>query len=126
MVEAGLDGWRTVYRPSRRNAWYDGDPGSAVRTIRRWPLPSGAAFIRSEATVLRAGAAHSTCKARNRARPLLMIVGREAVTAAMTTDAYAAAGEPKELHWIEGATHVGLYEVHAEAAVQQLAEFFIG
>jgi fermentation-respiration switch protein FrsA (DUF1100 family) len=57
-------------------------------------------------------------------RPLLMIVGRAAVTAAMTTDAYAAAGEPKELHWIEGATHVGLYDVHAEAAVVKLGDFF--
>jgi fermentation-respiration switch protein FrsA (DUF1100 family) len=41
-------------------------------------------------------------------RPLLMIVGTEAVTRHMTTEAIEDAHEPKELHRIEGAGHVDL------------------
>jgi fermentation-respiration switch protein FrsA (DUF1100 family) len=28
----------------------------------------------------------------------------------MTTEAFAAAGEPKRLHWVQGATHIDLYD----------------
>lgn len=59
-------------------------------------------------------------------RPLLMIVGTRAVTSWMTTDAFANAQEPKELFWVDGATHVALYdkEDHVSAAVSKLGEFF--
>ncbi len=59
-------------------------------------------------------------------RPLLMITAEQAVTAWMTRDAFARAGEPKRLHVIEGATHVELYdrEDAVNAAVHQLADFF--
>jgi uncharacterized protein len=43
-------------------------------------------------------------------RPLLMIVGTEAVTKWMSTQAFDHALEPKELFWIKDATHVGLYD----------------
>lgn len=59
-------------------------------------------------------------------RPLLMIAGTEAVTSWMTTEALAKAGEPKELLWMEGASHVDLYDKEqfvAPAAVR-LADFF--
>lgn len=59
-------------------------------------------------------------------RPLLMIVGTEAVTKHMTTEALANAGQPKELYQIEGASHVDLYDKdeHVTPAVARLAEFF--
>jgi hypothetical protein len=43
-------------------------------------------------------------------RPLLMIVGTDAVTSWMTTDAFANAQEPRDLFWVKGATHVALYD----------------
>lgn len=59
-------------------------------------------------------------------RPLLMIVGREAATSYMTTEAFWNAQEPKELFWIEGATHVALYDKdeYVAPAVAKLTEFF--
>jgi fermentation-respiration switch protein FrsA (DUF1100 family) len=59
-------------------------------------------------------------------RPLLMIAGTEAVTRHMTTDAFALAREPKRLHWIEGASHVDLYdrEQYVGPAVDELAAFY--
>ncbi|MGG6311859.1 alpha/beta hydrolase [Paenibacillus macerans] len=59
-------------------------------------------------------------------RPLLMIVGTEAETSWMATDAFAAAKEPKELFWIEGASHVALYdkEEYVGPALVKLGEFF--
>ena len=41
-------------------------------------------------------------------RPLLMIAGTRAVTAWMSVEAFQKAVGPKELHWIEGSSHVGL------------------
>jgi fermentation-respiration switch protein FrsA (DUF1100 family) len=35
-------------------------------------------------------------------RPLFMIIGTDAVTAWMTTDAFASAQKPKEMCWIKG------------------------
>jgi uncharacterized protein len=43
-------------------------------------------------------------------RPLLMNVGREAVTGWMSVAAFQDAQCEKELHWIEGASHVDLYD----------------
>ena len=59
-------------------------------------------------------------------RPLLMIVGREAVTSYMATDAFEHAQEPKELFWIDGASHVDLYdkEQYVGPASAKLAGFF--
>jgi len=59
-------------------------------------------------------------------RPLLMIVGRQAVTAHMTTQAISSAQGPKELHWIDGASHVDLYDKpeYVTPAVTTLADFF--
>lgn len=49
-------------------------------------------------------------------RPLLMIVGREAVTSWMRVEAFQKACGPKELHWIDGAGHVDLYDKAPYAA----------
>ncbi|MFE5086517.1 alpha/beta hydrolase [Streptomyces mirabilis] len=59
-------------------------------------------------------------------RPLLMIVGREAVTSWMSVEAFRNARAPKELHWIEGASHVDLYdkEPYVGPAVEKLTDFF--
>jgi fermentation-respiration switch protein FrsA (DUF1100 family) len=59
-------------------------------------------------------------------RPLLMIVGREAVTSWMSVEAFQNARGPKELHWIDGASHVDLYdkEEYVGPAVAKLTEFF--
>jgi uncharacterized protein len=42
-------------------------------------------------------------------RPLLLIAGSEADTLYMSQDAFAKAEEPKELHLIDGASHIDLY-----------------
>jgi fermentation-respiration switch protein FrsA (DUF1100 family) len=42
-------------------------------------------------------------------RPLLMIAGRQAVTSWMSIQAFQNATGPKELHWIDGASHNDLY-----------------
>ena len=43
-------------------------------------------------------------------RPVLFIVGENAVSAYFSEDAYAKAAEPKELFVVPGATHVDLYD----------------
>jgi len=59
-------------------------------------------------------------------RPLLMIVGREAVTSWMSIEAFQNARGPKELHWIDGASHVDLYdkEQYVGPAIAKLTDFF--
>ncbi|MEW1773203.1 alpha/beta hydrolase [Streptomyces sp. NPDC086777] len=59
-------------------------------------------------------------------RPLLMIVGREAVTSWMSVAAFQRVTGPRELFWIDGATHVGLYDrdEYVTPAVAKLAAFF--
>jgi len=59
-------------------------------------------------------------------RPLLMIVGREAVTSWMSIQAFQNATGPKELHWINGASHNDLYgkEQYVGPAVTKLTGFF--
>jgi uncharacterized protein len=42
-------------------------------------------------------------------RPLLLIAGSEADTLYMSQDAIEKAKEPKELHIIDGASHIDLY-----------------
>ncbi|PTB65740.1 alpha/beta-hydrolase [Trichoderma citrinoviride] len=59
-------------------------------------------------------------------RPILMIVGTEADTKWMAEEAYQRAKEPKELFWVEGATHVGLYDKHeyVTPAVSRLIAYY--
>jgi len=59
-------------------------------------------------------------------RPLLMIAGTEAATAYLTREAIEQAREPKELFWIDGATHVDLYdkEEYLPTAITMLVDFF--
>jgi fermentation-respiration switch protein FrsA (DUF1100 family) len=59
-------------------------------------------------------------------RPILLIVGSRAVTSWMSVDAYQRAQEPKELHWIDGASHVDLYDKneYVTPAVAKLSEFY--
>ena len=59
-------------------------------------------------------------------RPLLLIVGREAVTAWMAVEAYQKAADPKELVWIEGASHVDLYDKpeYVGPAIDKLTDFY--
>ena len=59
-------------------------------------------------------------------RPLLMIVGSRAVTAWMSVEAFQKAIGPKEVHWVEGASHVDLYDKgqYVGPAVDELAGFF--
>lgn len=59
-------------------------------------------------------------------RPLLMIAGTRAVTAWMTVEALQKAIGSKECHWIEGASHVDLYdrEQYVGPAVRKLTDFF--
>ncbi|MGY0489351.1 alpha/beta hydrolase [Streptomyces sp. WG-D5] len=59
-------------------------------------------------------------------RPLLQIVGTRAVTSWMAVDVHQRATGPKELHWIDGASHVDLYDKKeaVDPAVDKLAAFF--
>jgi uncharacterized protein len=59
-------------------------------------------------------------------RPLLMIVGREAVTSWMSVAAFQRATGPKELVWIDGAMHNDLYDKpeYVGPAVEKLTDFF--
>jgi uncharacterized protein len=61
-------------------------------------------------------------------RPLLMIVGTQAVTSWMSVEAFQKATGPKELHWVDGASHVDLYdkEQYTGPAVEKLTAFFTG
>ncbi|BBB01169.1 hypothetical protein RVR_8443 [Actinacidiphila reveromycinica] len=59
-------------------------------------------------------------------RPLLQIVGSRAVTSWMAVEVHQRATGPRELHWIEGASHVDLYDRtrFIDPAVDKLAAFF--
>ena len=58
--------------------------------------------------------------------PVLYIAGTEAVTAPMSQNAYDNSNEPRELYWIDEATHVGMYyvEEYIDEAADELARFF--
>ena len=58
-------------------------------------------------------------------RPLLMIVGTRAVTSWMSVEAFQKATGPKEFDWIDGASHVDLYdkEQHVGPAVEKMVRF---
>ncbi|WP_405136627.1 alpha/beta hydrolase [Nocardia sp. NBC_01388] len=59
-------------------------------------------------------------------RPLLMIAGTRADTAYFSRGAIERAREPKELFWVDGATHFDLYDKpeYVPLVVGKLAEFF--
>ncbi|NUS00648.1 MAG: alpha/beta hydrolase [Kribbellaceae bacterium] len=59
-------------------------------------------------------------------RPLLMIAGRDAVTSWMSVEAFQRATGPKEFTWIDGASHVDLYdrEEYVTPAVARISAFF--
>jgi fermentation-respiration switch protein FrsA (DUF1100 family) len=60
-------------------------------------------------------------------RPLLLIAGTDADTRAHSERALDRAADPKELFWVQGATHVDLYgdkPEFREPVVAKLADFF--
>lgn len=57
-------------------------------------------------------------------RPLLLVAGRDAVTAWMTVEAYQKAGGLKEIHWVDGASHVDLYDKRVPEVAGRVSEFF--
>ena len=59
-------------------------------------------------------------------RPVLFIVGENAVSAYFSEDAYAKAAEPKELFVVPGATHVDLYDQpeYLKITLHKLDTFF--
>ncbi|MFE2869876.1 hypothetical protein [Embleya sp. NPDC059259] len=59
-------------------------------------------------------------------RPLLLIAGREAVTSWTSVEAFRNASTPKELHWIDGAGHLDLYdkEPYVRPAIENPTDFF--
>ncbi|HET6711432.1 alpha/beta hydrolase [Amycolatopsis sp.] len=59
-------------------------------------------------------------------RPILQILGEHAVTAWMGLEAHRRATGPAEVYWIEGASHVDLYDKreYIDLAVEKLGEYF--
>ncbi|TCG02421.1 hypothetical protein BZM26_00890 [Paraburkholderia strydomiana] len=59
-------------------------------------------------------------------RPLLMIAGTEADTQRFSVETIKKAKGPKELFWIEGATHIDLYDKpqYVDPASKKVADFF--
>ncbi|HWD78659.1 MAG TPA: alpha/beta hydrolase, partial [Kribbella sp.] len=59
-------------------------------------------------------------------RPLLMIAGRDAVTSWMSVEAFQRATGPKEFTWIDGASHVDLYDrdEYVTPAVAKISTFY--
>ena len=59
-------------------------------------------------------------------RPLLMVAGTRAVTSWMSIDAFQRAVGPKQFLWIDGASHVDLYDKkqYVDPAVERLSAFF--
>ncbi|WP_206784202.1 alpha/beta hydrolase [Amycolatopsis sp. MtRt-6] len=59
-------------------------------------------------------------------RPILQILGEHAVTAWMGLEAHRRATGPAEVYWIEGASHVDLYDKreYIDQAVEKLGEYF--
>ena len=59
-------------------------------------------------------------------RPVLFIVGENAVSKYFSEDAYSKAAEPKELFVIKDATHVDLYDIpqYMNQALDKLENYF--
>jgi len=58
--------------------------------------------------------------------PVLFIAGTNAVTGPLSQNAFDNANEPKELFWVDRATHISMYynEEHINQASEKLDEFF--
>lgn len=59
-------------------------------------------------------------------RPLLLVAGTRAVTSWMSVEAFGGAQGPKELMWVDGASHVDLYdrEQYLGPVVKRLTTYF--
>lgn len=59
-------------------------------------------------------------------QPLIMIAGTEADTRDFSEQAYALSNGPKEMFWVEGASHIAMYDTpeYVAQAVTKLTEFF--
>lgn len=57
-------------------------------------------------------------------RPVLFVSGDQAHSREFSEDAYAAAGEPKELFWVPGAGHVDLYDRVELIPFEKFTDFF--
>jgi uncharacterized protein len=57
-------------------------------------------------------------------RPMLFISGDQAHSREFSEEAYRLAGEPKELHWVQGAGHVDLYDRTDLIPFAKLTAFF--
>ncbi|KAF9904156.1 hypothetical protein EC991_002991 [Linnemannia zychae] len=57
-------------------------------------------------------------------RPLLLVAGADADTLEHSRIAFSKASEPKELHTIDGATHIDLYDRGVSEVSVKLTEFF--
>jgi len=68
----------------------------------------------------------STVLANLNPTPILFIAGSKAMTGSLSQNAYESAEEPKELFWIDGATHISMYhnEEHINQAVEKMDGFF--
>lgn len=58
--------------------------------------------------------------------PILFIAGSDAATGSLSQKAFDSAKEPKELIWVDGATHLSMYhnEEHINQATEKLDKFF--
>ena len=59
-------------------------------------------------------------------RPILFIVGENAHSRPFTDEAYAAAGEPKEIYVVPNANHVDLYDDVTKIPFDKIEEFLNG
>ncbi|KAK1139863.1 hypothetical protein N8T08_011108 [Aspergillus melleus] len=57
-------------------------------------------------------------------RPMLFVAGDQAHSREFSEDAYAGAGEPKELFWVPGAGHVDLYDRVELIPFEKFTRFF--
>lgn len=59
-------------------------------------------------------------------QPMLLIAGTEADTRAYSEQFYELSNGPKELFWVEGATHIDMYDIpeYVDQALTKLTEFF--
>ncbi len=60
-----------------------------------------------------------TTVASSLTKPVLFIAGSKAITGPLSQVAYDNAPEPKEIYWVEGATHVSLY--HNEEQINEVS-----
>ncbi|MGD9695368.1 MAG: alpha/beta hydrolase [Thermoleophilia bacterium] len=111
----GLEGAPVLYREG--HDYYRTPRGQHPRSENRWLVQSMDRIAQFDAYAKIAMISP---------RPLLMIAGSEADTRYFSEEAIARAAEPKELLIVDGATHIGLYDLdeYVTPAVAKLTEFF--